>query len=76
MQAIETTASFNGKGELHIDNLPPLKNQKVKLLILLEETEQEEWHRLSAKGLSEAYSTEEPTYTPDMLKEPNAGYHK
>ena len=39
MQAIETTAHFNEKGEIQIDNLPVLRNRKVKLLILLEEDE-------------------------------------
>jgi hypothetical protein len=50
MQVIETTASFNENGELKIDNLPIIKNQKVKLLILLEEDESKEWYQLSAKG--------------------------
>lgn len=37
MRAIETTANFNENREIEIDNLPFIKNQKVKLLILLEE---------------------------------------
>lgn len=74
MQAIETTASFNEKGELKIDNLPAIKNQKVKLLILLEENEQNEWYQFSGKGLSAAYSEEEPSYTLSMLKESNPHY--
>jgi hypothetical protein len=74
MQAIETTASFNEKGELTIDNLPAIKNQKVKLLILLQENEQNEWYQFSANGLSTAYSEDEPTYTLNMLKEPNPDY--
>ncbi len=74
MQAIETTATFNEKGELKIDNLPIIKNQKVKLLILLEENEQKEWYQFSAKGLSAAYSENEPSYALNMLKEPNPDY--
>ncbi|MDP2414483.1 hypothetical protein [Daejeonella sp.] len=74
MQAIETTASFNEEGELIIDNLPIIKNQKVKLLILLEETEQNEWFRFSGKGLSAAYSEQEPSYTLNMIKKPNPDY--
>ena len=74
MQAIETTASFNEKGELKIDNLPMIKNQKVKLLILLEENEQSEWYRFSGKGLSAAFSEDEPSYTLNMLNEPNPDY--
>ncbi len=74
MQAIETTASFNEKGELKIDNLPMIKSRKVKLLILLEENEQNEWYGFSGKGLSAAYSEDEPSYTLNMLKEPNPDY--
>ncbi|CAN5216716.1 hypothetical protein BH20BAC1_BH20BAC1_22020 [soil metagenome] len=74
MQAIETTANFNEKGELKIDNLPIIKNQKVKLLILLEENEQNDWYQFSAKGLSAAYSDDEPSYTLNMLQESNPDY--
>jgi hypothetical protein len=74
MQAIETTANFNEKGELEIDNLPLIKNQKVKLLILLEENEMNEWHQFSRQHLSAAYGKEEPEYTLGMLKEPNPDY--
>jgi len=74
MQAIETTASFNEKGELKIDNLPMIKNQKVKLLILLQENEQSEWYRFSGKELSAAFSEDEPDYTLNMLNEPNPDY--
>ena len=74
MQAIETTASFNEKGELKIDNLPKIKNQKVKTLILLEENEQNDWYQFSAKGLSTAYSHDEPSYTLNMLQESNPDY--
>ena len=46
MRAIETTAFFDDKGELKIENLPKIKNQKVKLLILMEETEQNDSYSL------------------------------
>jgi hypothetical protein len=75
MQAIETTASFNEKGELTIDNLPMIKNQKVKLLILLEESEQKEWQQFSGQALSKAYGQGEPDYTISMLNEPNPDYN-
>lgn len=74
MQAIETTANFNEKGELKIDNLPFIKNPKVKLLILLKEDDTIEWYRFSEGGLSAAYGDDEPSYTLDMLKEPNHNY--
>ena len=74
MQAIETTASFNENGELTIDNMPVLKNQKVRLLIMLEENEQSEWYQFSSKALSTAFSKDEPSYTLDMINEPNPVY--
>lgn len=74
MQAIETTATFNEKGELKIDNLPKIKSQKVRILILLEEGEQNEWYRFSSEGLSKAYGEDEPSYSLDMVKEPNPDY--
>ena len=52
MQAIETTAHFNEKGEIEIDNLPVLRNRKVKLLILLEEDEKKEWEHFSMTNFS------------------------
>lgn len=74
MQAIETTANFNESGELTIDNLPKIKNQKVKLLILLEENEQNEWYQFSGNSLSAAYAEDESSYTLNMIKEPNPDY--
>jgi len=74
MRAIETTASFNEKGELKIDKLPDIKNQKVKLLILLEESEQNEWYQFSDKSLSAAYGDSEPLYSLSMVNEPNPDY--
>lgn len=74
MRAIETTAFFDEKGELKIKDLPKIKNQKVKLLILMEETEQNEWYKLSEKSLSNAYDDNEPDYSLNMVKEPNPDY--
>ncbi len=76
MKAIETTASFDEKGQLKVDKSLNLKNRKVKLLILLEENEQEEWHQFSSDSLSAAYGENEPQYTLDMVKEPNPGYNQ
>ncbi len=74
MRAIETTASFNEKGEILIDNLPNLKNQKVKLLILLEENDQNEWYKFSGKSIAKAYGDNEPIFSASMVKEPNPEY--
>ena len=74
MKAIETTAHFNGKGELKIDSLLDIKNQHVKVLILIEENEQNDWYQFSADGLSTAYNEDEPEYTLNLIKEPNFNY--
>ena len=74
MQAIETTANFDENGEIEIDDLPVIKNKKVKLLILIEENAKDEWYRFSGNCLSDAYSKEEPEYDLSMLKEPNDLY--
>ena len=74
MQAIETTANFNKNGEIVIDNLPAIKNQKVKLLILVEEDEKNEWNRFSEENLSNAYSIQEPDYDLSMVKESKPDY--
>ena len=75
MKAIETTAHFDGKGELKIDNLPTIKNQNVKVLILIEEHLQNDWYQFSANGLNAAYSNDEPEYTLSLVKEPNPDYN-
>jgi hypothetical protein len=44
------------------------------LLILLDESEMNEWHQFSGKHVSDAYGKGEPEYTLNMLKEPNPDY--
>ena len=46
----------------------------MKLLILLEDDEQNEWYGFAGKELSAAFSDIEPTYELNMLKEPNPDY--
>lgn len=74
MEAIETTAKFDAEGVLEIDNLPVLKNMKVKILILLPDKENEEWFELSKEELSQAHGDNEPEYELSMISEPNENY--
>lgn len=74
MKAIETSAVFDENGQIFIDNLPAIKNQKVKLLILIDEDEEDDFYALSARGLSKAYSDDEPDYDLSSIKEPNPLY--
>lgn len=76
MKAIETSATFNEKGELLIDNPPNIKNKKVKLLFLFEEETQDDFYAFSAQGLAGAYSDDEPRYDISMMKEVNPLFKK
>lgn len=71
MQAIETFAFFDNNGKMTIENSPSLKNAKVKLLFLIEENEANDFYKLSAKGLANAYSDDEPDYDLSNIKEVN-----
>ncbi len=75
MRAIETSAIFDEEGKIFIENLPLIKNKKVKVLLLIDEEEMDnEFHNLSVQGLSKAYSIEEPEYDLSLVKEPNPSY--
>ncbi len=74
MKAIETFAVFDKEGIMTVENSPLLKNKKVKLLILIEEDEEKDFHSLSSHGLSKAYSTDEPEYDLSLVNEPNTDY--
>lgn len=74
MKAIETSASFNEKGEITIHNLPAIKNKQAKLLFLFEEETDDNFYAYSVKGLSRAYADDEPEYDMSMVKEPNPSY--
>lgn len=76
MKAIETTAVFDETGKLSIDNLPPLKNQKAKIIFLFEENKEDDFYTFSAQGLAKAYSDDEPEYDIALIKEPNPEYKK
>lgn len=75
MRAIETSALFDENGHIILDNIPAIKNKKVKLLILIEEEDlKNEFYDLSKQGLSKAYSMDEPEYDQSLVKEPNPQY--
>lgn len=76
MKAIETTAVFDKAGNLSIESLPPLKNQKAKVIFLFEEEAEKDFYGLAAQGLAKAYSNDEPEYDIPLIKEPNPEYKK
>ncbi len=76
MRAIETSAVFDEHGHIIMEDMPDIKNKKVKLLILIDEEDTgNELYNLSIQGLSRAYSMDEPEYDQSLIKEPNAEYN-
>ncbi len=43
-------------------------------MITIEPAEEQEWYLLSSQGLEEAYSEDEPDYSPERIKIPNPEY--
>ncbi len=74
MKTLETTGYLNEKGEIKLDISPGLKNKKVKVLIVFNDEENEDWRLHSLENLSKAYGDEEPDYELSTIKEPNTLY--
>jgi len=75
MKAIETSAVFDENGHIIMEDMPAIKNKKVKLLILIDEEDMKnEFYNLSIQGLSKAYSIDEPEYELALIKESNPAY--
>ncbi len=74
MKAIETFAVFDENGSMQIENVPVLKNEKVKLLFLIIEDEDKDFYHTSSIGLTNAYSDDEPDYDLYLVNEPNIAY--
>ena len=75
MRAIETSAVFDENGHIILDDMPAIKNKKVKLLILIDEEDtKNEFYDVSMQGLSKAYSIDEPDYEFSLIKEANPEY--
>lgn len=77
MEAIEVIGKIDEQGKLIVDELLPVHNKQVRVVLLIEEDEQErkDWIKLSVEGLSRAYGPDEPEYAVDMVKEINPKYN-
>lgn len=77
MEAIEVIGKIDEQGKLIVDELLPVHNKQVRVVLLIEEDEQErkDWMRASIARLNEAYGEDEPEYTLDMIKEFNPKYN-
>jgi hypothetical protein len=75
MKTVSVSAHFDGK---HIRLDEPLELEpNTKLLVTVlsqQDSEHEDWLRLSAKGLASAYGDDEPEYTLDSIIEINPDY--
>jgi hypothetical protein len=73
--SVSVSAHFDGK---HICLDEPLKLEpNTKLLVTVlsqQDTEYQDWLRLSARGLAAAYADDEPEYTMDSVIEINPDY--
>lgn len=75
MPTITLRAHFDGK-QIKLDE-PYTLQPNTSLLVTIVQTAQDdrqEWLGLSMRGLSDAYSEDEPTYSLTMIKEPNPDY--
>ncbi len=75
METIVLRAHFDGEQILLDDPIELQPNARLLITVIPEPTaEQIAWLRLSAGGLSAAYSANEPDYSSAALKEPNPVY--
>lgn len=72
MATIETTAFFNGDGELVTNKLPGIKNRKVKLVIAFEDDAVNLEDEMSI--LIKSYVADEPDYAGNTVNEPKVEY--
>jgi hypothetical protein len=75
MKAVTLRAHFDGE-QIRLDE--PFQLQPDTPLTLTvwpkDDEDREDWLRLSALGLEEAYGENEPEYPLDLIKEPNPEY--
>ena len=78
MKAITLPAHFDGE-QIQLDEpyaLEPETRLLVTVLPREEEVEAKSWASLSARGLADAYGTEEPEYSLELLTQKNAEYER
>ena len=68
------TARFDGRQILLEEDYPLPENARLLVTVLPQEDLGEDWNDLAADALARAYGKEEPEYTLDMVREPNATY--
>jgi hypothetical protein len=70
MKALKAT--FDGEKILLEEEIKLPKNSK--LIVILVEDDDTDWHTLSSQSLRRAYGEQEPEYTLSEVKEANPGY--
>ena len=81
MKAITLTATFDGNRIRLEDDFPIPKHARLLVTVLPDSAADEKafrdyWRQIGVHALSRAYGPDEPTYTLDMVCEPNPKYEK
>lgn len=74
MKTVSLTARFDGQHIQLEEDYPLPKNARLLVTVLPEEGIREDWSGLATAALARAYGKEEPEYTLEMVREPNATY--
>ena len=74
MKTVSLTARFDGQHIQLEEDYPLPKNARLLVTVLPEEGIREDWSRLATAALARAYGEEEPEYSLEMVREPNATY--
>jgi len=76
MVAIEELVEFDDEGKINLPPRPDFRNKKARVIFLFDETERDDFLKMSLTGLSRAYGENEPEYDFSMIAEPNPDYGK
>ena len=76
-KAVTLRASFDGEGIRLDDPLDLEPGTPLTVTVRLQDDpDREDWARLSARALEDAYGDDEPEYSLDLIKRPNPEYER
>jgi len=73
MEVLKIIQTVTGK-QLIIELPERFISKKLEILVFPADDEEESWQNQNTQTLNRAYSSNEPDYTVNMLKEPNQEY--
>lgn len=74
MKTVTLTARFDGQHIRLEEDYPLPQNARLLVTVMPEGVLSEDWGGLTTGALARACGEEEPAYTLDMVREPNATY--